>query len=409
MAIDVVVGGLLGLSGALTVIHDVVTLPSRLLLAGAIFVPIALRRRYPLPAFGALVVLAVVATMAGWGLPASPAFVYFPAAYALYTVTAEGSRRASLAAAAVPLTVILVTEIGIHLHRIPADRGGAESGWAIFALSIAWMIGDSARQRRRYARLLQYEAASSAVAGERVRIARELHDVVAHSMSVIAVQAGYGQYVIDASPADAREALGAIQATSRDALEEMRRMLGVLRQQDEAPEPDQPAQAPLVPPARPAPLVPLASAPGLDDLDRLISRTCGAGVAVSLESSGPVRAVPPGVALSAYRIIQEALTNVVKHAGDGARCTVRLGYEQAALLVLVTDDGGRQLVPAVPGARAPAARGSGHGLAGARGSGHGLAGMRERAHLCGGEVTAGRLADGGFQVAATFPLPGPTP
>ncbi len=238
IAIDVVVAGLAGLVGALTAANDVVTQPSRLLLAAVIFFPIALRRRYPLPTFGALVVMAIFATMIGWALPAAPVVAYLYVAYVLYTVTVGGSRRASLAAAAVPLTVILVTELLVRLHQFPADRGGADLAWAVFALVIAWMTGDSARQRRRYVQLLQYEAASSAVAGERLRIARELHDVVAHSMSVIAVQAGYGQYVIDASPAGAREALGAIQATSRDALDEMRRMLGVLRQQDAACGPD---------------------------------------------------------------------------------------------------------------------------------------------------------------------------
>ena len=152
--------------------------------------------------------------------------------------------------------------------------------------------------------------------------------------------------------------------------------------------------APAADRTRPAPLAP---APDLDDLGRLIARTRSAGVAVSLERSGRVRAVPAGVGLSAYRIIQEALTNVVKHAGDGTRCTVRVGYEETVLNVLVANDGsGRQLVP-VAAVRAPA------------GSGHGLAGMRERAHLCDGDFTAGPLPDGGFQVIATLPLPGGTP
>jgi signal transduction histidine kinase len=400
IAIDVVAGGLGGLAAGATAVHDLVTLPSRLLLAAVIFFPIALRRRYPLPAFCALVSLAVLEAVIGWALPAGPAVVYIYVAYVLYTVTVGGSRRAGLVAAAVPLTIVIVTEILVHLHRIPADRGSVNSGWAIFALVVAWMAGDSARQRRRYVTLLQYEAATSAVTGERLRIARELHDVVAHSMNVIAVQAGYGQYVIDTSPADAGEALGAIQATSRDALDEMRRMLGVLRQQDMASEPDAAPEPDTAPGsdaapgpdrARPAPLAP---APDLDDLGRLIQRARSAGVAVSLERSGQVRAVPAGVGLSAYRIIQEALTNVVKHAGDGARCTVRVGYEETVLNVLIANDGcGRQLVP-VAAVRAPA------------GSGHGLAGMRERAHLCDGHFTAGPLPDGGFQVIAALPLPG---
>ncbi len=177
-------------------------------------------------------------------------------------------------------------------------------------------------------------------------------------------------------------------------------MLGVLRQQDTAPAPvradpgSAPAAAPAAGPARGAP-APLAPAPGLADLDRLIQRTRGAGVQVSLERSGQVLAVPAGVDLSAYRIIQEALTNVVKHAGGGAHCVVSLGYGEGALVVEVTDDGGRSLAltPAVPVTA---------------GTGHGLIGMRERANLCGGEFSAGRLADGGFRVTATLPLSGGT-
>src|SRR6185437_13570435 len=381
-AIDVVVGVLAGQSGVLAAGHDVVTLPSRLLLAAAIIAPVALRRRYPWPAFCALVIPAVIVTAAGLAVLAGPV-LFLAAAYALYTVTVGGSRRASVAALLFALTVILVTQILISVHQIPAGRGQA-SALAVFALIIAWTIGYSVRQRRRYAQMLQREAASSAVAGERLRIARELHDVVAHSMSVIAVQAGYGQYVIDASPASAREALGAIQATSTDALEEMRRMLGLLRQHEQR-DADAGREA-----SRSAPLAP---APGLGDLDRLIERTRAAGVEVSVGRSGPVRAVPAGFDLSAYRIIQEALPNVVKHAGGGARCAVRLAYEEAALRVRVADDGGRPLVPAA-------------GVPSGAGPVHGLAGMRERAHLCGGEFTAGPLAEGGFQVTATLPLPG---
>jgi len=279
---------------------------------------------------------------------------------------------------------------------------------------------------------LQHQAASSAVAEERLRIARELHDVVAHSMSVIAVQAGYGQYVIDSSPGDARDALGAIQATSRDALEEMRRMLGVLRQQDVAPgpaladpgagtagvpvgrpgavgvpddgHPRPPASVPDGPGLTRAEPAPLAPAPGLADLDRLIQRTRGAGVQVAVERSGRVRAVPAGVDLSAYRIIQEALTNVVKHAGAGVRCTVRLGYADEALEVRVRDDGGGSPALVSAGGRA--------GLPGRvpvpAGTGHGIIGMRERANLCGGEFSAGPLPAGGFQVTAALPLPAGT-
>ena len=226
---------------------------------------------------------------------------------------------------------------------------------------------------------------------------------------MIAVQAGYGQYVIDASPDGARDALGAIQATSRDALEEMRRMLGVLRQQDvtQGPAMAGPATGQEPAAARHAALgdgqapagggttarqAPLAPAPGLARLDRLIERTRGAAVRVRLEVSGHPRPAPAGVDLSAYRIIQEALTNVVRHAGTGASCVVHVGYTDSDLVIRVTDDGG--LPVALPSVSMAAA-----------GTGHGIIGMRERVHLCGGTFSAGPLPDSGFQVTATLPLP----
>jgi signal transduction histidine kinase len=264
------------------------------------------------------------------------------------------------------------------------------------------MIGYAVRQRRQYAHALQQQAASKAVTEERLRIARELHDVVAHSMSVIAVQAGFGQYVIDSNPSDAREALGAIQATSRDALEEMRRMLGVLRQQDIAAASGGPSAAD---PAPPMPTAPLAPAPGLARLDRLVERTSGTGVQVRLERSGAVSDVPAGVDLSAYRIIQEALTNVVKHAGGDACCTVRVRFTHEALSIEVADDGGG--APADAGSTvSTVSTVSMAGAADGESGGHGIIGMRERAALCGGSLEVGPTPDGGFRVTATLPLHG---
>ncbi|HEX3965165.1 MAG TPA: histidine kinase dimerization/phosphoacceptor domain-containing protein [Trebonia sp.] len=160
-------------------------------------------------------------------------------AYVLYLVTVACPRRTSVLALVVSLAEILAVEVLVHGG--PGYGVGAAIPVAL-ATCIAWMIGYSVRQRRAYIEMLQVQAASSAVEQERLRIARELHDVVAHSMSVIAVQAGFGEYVIDSNPADAREALNAIQATSREALAELRRMLGMLRQQETgavplAPEP----------------------------------------------------------------------------------------------------------------------------------------------------------------------------
>jgi signal transduction histidine kinase len=362
-----------------------------LLFLVAVFIPVALRRRAPVTAFGALLILGVLLS----GLSDTvTAALFLSAAYVLYTVTVQSRRRTGAAALALILTVaVSLVAAGAH-HRSRGPDPGVLVPVAL-ANVIAWMTGYSVRQRRLYVVTMQRQAANSAVAEERLRIARELHDVVAHSMSVIAVQAGYGQYVIDASPTGAREALGAIQATSRDALEEMRRMLGVLRQQDGGPGPGSLPTALGQAPAdggAPSAQAPLAPAPGLDRLDRLIERTRGAGVRVTLEVTGHPRPAPAGVDLSAYRIIQEALTNVVRHAGTGAGCVVSVAYTDADLVLRVTDDGGLPVtLPSVS--------------VGTTGSGHGLIGMRERVHLCGGTFSALPRPEGGFCVMAALPLP----
>jgi signal transduction histidine kinase len=372
--------------------------PLVLLFMAGVFIPVALRRRAPNTAFGALLILGVLVAKLS---PAVTATAFLGAAFVLYTVTVEGRKRTGAAALGLVLAVMLfLAAAGSTTRPRGADAAGAVFVPIALANVIAWMTGYSVRQRRLYVVTLQQQAANSAVAEERLRIARELHDVVAHSMSVIAVQAGYGQYVIDASPDGARDALGAIQATSRDALEEMRRMLGVLRQQDMTPGPARADLAGGQAPdgghapdgsatARPAPLAP---APGLARLDKLIERTRGAAVRVRLEVSGHPRPAGAGVDLSAYRIIQEALTNVVRHAGTGASCVVHVGYTDADLVIRVTDDGG--LPVALPSVSMTSA-----------GTGHGIIGMRERVHLCGGTFSAGPLPNGGFQVTATLPLP----
>ena len=208
-----------------------------LLFMVVVFIPVALRRRAPNTAFGALLILGVLVAKLS---PAVTATAFLGAAFVLYTVTVEGRKRTGAAALGLVLAVmVFLAAAGSTSRPRGDDAAGAVFVPIALANVIAWMTGYSVRQRRLYVVTLQQQAANSAVAEERLRIARELHDVVAHSMSVIAVQAGYGQYVIDASPDGARDALGAIQATSRDALEEMRRMLGVLRQQDVTPRPGQ--------------------------------------------------------------------------------------------------------------------------------------------------------------------------
>jgi signal transduction histidine kinase len=392
IALDCLVAGFLAICAAAAIAGHVdgqARIAIVLLFMAVVFIPVALRRRAPVTAFGALVILGVL--VAGMK-PAVPGVIFLGAAFVLYTVTVESRKRTGAAALGLVLLVLIfLIAAGVDQQR---DSPAAEFVPIALANVLAWMTGYSVRQRRLYVVTLQHQAANSAVAEERLRIARELHDVVAHSMSVIAVQAGYGQYVIDASPDGARDALGAIQATSRDALEEMRRMLGVLRQQDVSPGPGGPAapgEAASVAGA-PARRAPLAPAPGLAGLDRLIERTRGAAVRVVLEVSGHPRPAPAGVDLSAYRIIQEALTNVVRHAGTGAACVVYVGYTDADLVIRVTDDGG--LPVALPSISVAAA-----------GSGHGIIGMRERVFLCGGTFSVGPLPDGGFQVTATMPLP----
>ncbi len=217
-------------------------------------------------AFWALAVASLVAVR--WPTPSSLEDVtLLSMTYVLYLVTVTCARRTGVLALAVCLAEILGMEFLVH-GEITHDSGPSIP--VAFAACIAWMIGYSVRQRRAYIEMLQVQAASSAVEQERLRIARELHDVVAHSMSVIAVQAGFGEYVIDSNPADARKALAAIQATSREALAELRRMLGMLRQQETG-------------------AAPLTPEPRLADLDRLIERTRAAGIEVSLIRVGTAR------------------------------------------------------------------------------------------------------------------------
>jgi signal transduction histidine kinase len=244
----------------------------------------------------------------------------------------------------------------------------------------AWLAGWTLRRRRaRWAELQaraerlereREEEARRAVAEERLRIARELHDVIAHSMSVIAVQSAVGNHVIDSQPAEARQALAAIEATSRSALNEMRRLLGVLRQEGE-------------------PSGSLTPAPGLADLATLVTQVQDAGLKVWINLDGQREPVPPGIDLSAYRIVQEALTNVIKHSGSGA-ANVTISYRPDSVTVEITDPG-----PEAPAARVPAQR---------TGSGHGIIGMRERVAVFGGEFDAGPRPEGGFRVRARFPI-----
>jgi signal transduction histidine kinase len=395
-------------------------------------IAVAMRRRRPSFMLGVLLAGSLVVTMLT-GPQDGGALAYFlPVAYVLYLVAATYERRrAAVRVLAAVFATLVADAVLMHLTGGGVFPHGGLVPVALCVI-IAWFTGYIVRQRRRYAVRLQDEAASKAVAVERLRIARELHDVVAHSMSVIAVQAGYGQYVIDTQPADARDALGAIQATSREALDEMRRMLGALRQadqQDVAAQAADGSQAAAGTPGRRARdcevdgYMPLFPAPGLADLDRLLSRTASAGVRVDVTRGGQPRDLPVSIDLSAYRIVQEALTNVVKHARTSS-CQVLIGYGRDELILEVTDNGAGLAELAGAGISHHLMGVTGGGLASGGGtaldvrpvlasalggSGHGIIGMRERVTLLGGEFRAGPRPGYGFQVIARIPLPAGSP
>jgi len=243
-------------------------------------------------------------------------------------------------------------------------------GSAAVVTIIAWLIGTLIRQAQARAELVRAQAAAQTALAERLRIARELHDMVAHNIGIIAIQAGAARRVFDTSPAEARDTLAAIEATSRETLSGLRRMMTGLRRAE--PEPG-PGQAPLGP------------APGLADLEQLAAMTLEAGVKVDVDWHGSREPLPADIDLSAFRIIQEAVTNVVRHAGTG-QCQVLIGQQDGQLLLEVTDSG----------RGGPAA-----------GTGYGITGMRERATLLGGDFSAGPRPGGGFRVAARLPLPAP--
>jgi signal transduction histidine kinase len=231
---------------------------------------------------------------------------------------------------------------------------------------VAALIGYSVRQARSYARRLSEQVAAQAVVAERLRISRELHDQVAHSVGIIALQAGAAVRVLDAQPDEARVAMRAVEATGRETLSGLRRMLSALR--DDGPAPLQPVL-------------------GLADVERLAAATTAAGVRVDLRWLGSPRAVPPEIDLSAYRIIQESLTNVLRHARTD-RCEVAVDYLPGELSIEVIN---------------AAATPPGPGLT--RGNGYGLIGLRERVALLSGSFSAGAQPEGGFRVAARIPVP----
>jgi signal transduction histidine kinase len=290
---------------------------------------------------------------------------------AFYSLAAAKSRWPTAIGAAVTAVVVLGSGLAL---RAPLAAAVAE---AVAVTAVAWGLGGVGRRLAERNELLaaaterlrcdQVRRIEQALTQERLRIARELHDVVAHHMSMISMQAGLAGYVFDTDPPTARTAVATIGTTSREALEEMRRLLVLLRESDVVATGGEPEPA-----------------PGLNQLAALADRARAGGVEVSLETSGDLESLPSGLQLTAYRVVQEALTNAIKHAGPGP---VTIGVHRRPHTVTAVIGNG-------PGAATPTAEPGGYGLLG----------MRERAKLYGGTVTAGPRADGGFVVELTLPL-----
>jgi signal transduction histidine kinase len=348
----------------------------RLVLVAAVTVPVAVRRIWPLPVFVAVLAATAVAVVRGvmWD-------PFLSVAFALYTVALTlPSRRWWQRWLPVLATAVLVAA-----GAVGAVRAGDAYWWragpglpllGCVVLLGTWELGRAVRQRRAFAVRAAEQLARRAVTEERLRVARELHDVVTHSMGLIAVKAGVANHVLHVRPQEAHDALQVIEHTSRTALNDMRRMLGVLR----TPEGEAGAAS-------------LAPVPGAEALPELVGRT---GARLTMRGAGNL---PDGVAPTVYRIVQESLTNVAKHAGPGARCRVTVDADGHEVRIEITDDGGGRpprapQIPRTPRTSPAMAPGAG---------GHGIVGMRERVALYGGTFTAGPRPTGGFAVHATLP------
>ncbi|MFB6711320.1 MULTISPECIES: sensor histidine kinase [unclassified Streptomyces] len=342
---------------------------------------VALRRRAPEKMLLLAVAMGVVQVLFG----VKPGVVNFAMLVIVFTVATVGQRWASRLALICSLSAATVAQL-----RWPQDvpqTGWLQQAFVVVVMTVpfvlAWVLGDSMRTRRAYfdqleeraARLEREREAQSkvAVAAERARIARELHDVVAHNVSVMVVQADGAAYVMEAAPDQARQALETISSTGRQALAEMRRLLGVLRTGDAQESGEYVPQ------------------PDVEQIEDLVEQVRQTGLAVDFKIEGTPRPLPSGVELTAYRIVQEALTNTRKHGGPDAGASVRLVYFDDGLGLLVEDDG----------------RGAAHEMyedGGADGAGHGMIGMRERVGMVGGTLDAGPRPGGGFRISALLPL-----
>ncbi|MBV9452206.1 MAG: sensor histidine kinase [Streptosporangiaceae bacterium] len=342
------------------------TLPM-LLLAPFASLPLTVRRRWPVPVFFVVLIASVAYSI--FGPRVSP--VTGPT-YGLYTVAVQADRKWSLLALATVEAAVLVngagTGIGVNLSLATTGKGNTVNAAFIALVQLTvWITADGIRRRRAYSASLRERSLREALSEQRLQIARELHDIVSHAMSVVAVQAGVGSHLIATRPDEAAKSLRAIEATARAALSETRSLLSVMRDDGY----DLASRSPV---------------PGLDNLQALVQRVADAGQPVTLRVEGRPRALPQSLELTIYRVVQEALTNVVRHAAPPVTATVVIRYDDnGGMIVEVTDDG----------------RGTGNKRSERRG--HGLAGMRERVSLLGGELSAGQRAGGGYRVVASLP------
>ncbi|HJS49979.1 MAG TPA: histidine kinase [Gaiellaceae bacterium] len=329
-------------------------------LAVALGLAAARRVRAPLLLLGLMLAVSVAVALSKdldneWFVP------FIVLLLAVYSAAAHTKGRQTLIAGGMTCALYVTDTVLI-------DPAGVTAETVVFyalLFGAPWVAGRAVRRRRLSEGLLKQEQAKAeaAIAEERARIARELHDVVAHSISIMVLQARGGRRALQTEPGDADEAFAIIERTGRQALEEMRRLLGMLRRSDEA--------------------IALAPQPSLKELDGLVEQMHAAGLPVQVAVEGEARELPPGVDLSAYRIVQEALTNALKHAGP-ARVRVLLRYGEDDLELEIADDGS----------------GTGDGS----GSGYGLLGMRERVSVYGGELQAGRRPEGGYALRVRLPL-----
>jgi len=340
---------------------------------------LAVRRRWPAPVF----ITAALASLVYYALDFTDGPGWIGLFVALYTLTAYGDGRRSVAMASVGITVLATGWLIAAVDTEPP----AAIGWVFFRIAASIMaaaLGESVRSRRviavealeraRQAERTREEEARSRVDAERLRIAREVHDTVAHAIAIINVQAGVTAYLLDKRPEGAREALVTIEQTSAQALHEMRAVLGVLRDSDSGRVPH----------------------PGLGQVHELAAMAREAGLDIKLEVGTSAPPLPSAVDNTAYRILQESLTNVIRHVGP-TRVTVAVDYGTDVLEVRVADEGGRDEA-ALPSHSAGTVNGN------SAEPGRGIVGMRERCGLLGGELTAGPRPSGGFEVKARLPL-----